>query len=228
VVESISDGVFFRVPPVLPRGRHELSREQVIAAQRERLMIAMTELVADRGYSGVGIRDVSARAGVSSGAFYECFEDKDACIFAAYDRFISVVLGRLSVAVDPERDWHGWVLRVVEGYLGALVLDPVVGRAFQVEMDALGSLARARRREALHGLAAFIRSARERLWSDADAPLPQTAYIGVVYAVRQIASDALERESHPDLAALAPDLAAWIAPTLAGEVPVPLPSLPSS
>jgi AcrR family transcriptional regulator len=212
----IRDGVFFHIPVVLPRGRHELTREQVLAAQRERLMIAIAELMADRGYKNVGVREIAARAGVSRGAFYDCFPDKEACVFAAYDRFIGVLLERLAGSVRPDQEWEAFVLGLVQAYLGTLQADLVVGRAFQVEMDALGPEARRRRRQALVGLAQFIRTERERIWSSRLAPIPMSAYIGAVYAVRQIASDALDEEPQPDLLALAPEVASWIGDMLSG------------
>ena len=46
---SVTDGVFFTMPPVLSRGRHDLSRDDVLAIHRERLMIAATELLASEG-----------------------------------------------------------------------------------------------------------------------------------------------------------------------------------
>jgi hypothetical protein len=66
----VRPGVFFDVPAALPRGRHQLSRGQVRDAQRQRLMIAFTELLADRGYAGVrihlasvyGVRDLACDA----------------------------------------------------------------------------------------------------------------------------------------------------------------------
>lgn len=94
--DRIASGLFFSVPDTLPRGRHGLSREQVAAAHRERLMIAATELMAAGGYRGVGVREVCARASVSAAAFYACFPDKEACIYAAYERFIGVLTDRLT------------------------------------------------------------------------------------------------------------------------------------
>lgn len=61
VTARITEGVFFTTPPDLPRGRHELSRDDVLTAQRERLMIATTELMADSGYQGVGVRQIAKR-----------------------------------------------------------------------------------------------------------------------------------------------------------------------
>jgi hypothetical protein len=51
-----------------------------------------------------------------------------------------------------------------------------------------------------------------RLEPDGKPPetTPWTAYIGVVYATRQLASDALDTESTPDLVALGADLETWL------------------
>ena len=76
MTNPIRDGIFFTLPPALPRGRHKLPREQVTAAQRERLLAAMTELLAARGYLGFGPADIAGRAGVSLGTFYGCFRQQ--------------------------------------------------------------------------------------------------------------------------------------------------------
>ncbi len=48
-IERVRDGVFFTLPDALPRGRHQLTRGQVTDAQRARLLVAVTELLAARG-----------------------------------------------------------------------------------------------------------------------------------------------------------------------------------
>jgi AcrR family transcriptional regulator len=178
-------------------------------------MASMTELMAARGYREVKVGEVAARAGVSRAAFYDCYSDKEACAFAAYDRFIEVLLGRLSSTEQPEL-WDGYMTKLLDAYLGTLQQDLVVARAFQVEMDAVGREARERRRVALVRFAEFLRGERERLAiSDPRlAPLPRSAYLGVVYAARQIASDALDAEPHPDLLSLVPELADWMSQLL--------------
>ncbi|GGN08341.1 AcrR family transcriptional regulator [Actinoplanes campanulatus] len=209
-MDRITDGVIFTVPAGLPRGRHVLAREQVVAAQRERMMIAATELLAAGGYRGFGVREICARAAVSRAAFYECFADKDACVHAAYDRFIAVFLARLTVAANRGEDWPGCVREFVAAYLGTLESDLVAARAFGVEMDALGRAARDRRRAALTHLAGFIRELRERRFPGTIGDTPLSAYVGAIYALRQIASDALDAEPVPGLSALVPELSTWL------------------
>jgi AcrR family transcriptional regulator len=208
MTERVRGGLFFQAPVVLPRGRHTLTREQVLAAQRERLMAAMTELMAERGYRAVKVGEIAAQAGVSREAFYQCFTGKEACAFAAYDRFIDVLLARVIAAVGPADDLDTFMLGLIGGYVETLQQDLVVARAFQIEMDAVGQHARERRRQALVRFAEFIRARREELI--ADEPLPMSAYLGVVYAARQLVSDTLDTQERPDLVSLAPELASWM------------------
>ena len=210
-VKPVTDGVLFTLPESLPRGRHRLSREHVHEAQTERLLAATTELLAARGYRGFGIGDIASRAGVSLQAFYECFESKDACVFAGYDRFITVLLQKMvAVEVTPD-DRLGYTAALLDAYLATLQEDLVVARAYQVEIDALGTAARARRRDSLTLFAKFIREEDARASDDGQPSQPWTAYIGVVYAARQLASDALDTSAKPDLTALGDELRIWIA-----------------
>ncbi|GAA4981446.1 helix-turn-helix domain-containing protein [Kineococcus glutinatus] len=205
--DRIADRVFFARPPALPRGRHDLDPAQVAAAQRERMMIAATELMAAGGYRGTGVREICARAAVSRAAFYECFADKDECISAAHDRFIAV-LGDTLAAAPGGRDWPACVTGLLRSYLGLLQRDLVTARAFLVETDALGRPARRRRREAALRLALLLHRRREGLPGGGRVPL--SAHVGAVYAVRQITCDALDDDA-PDLPALLPELAGWLA-----------------
>jgi AcrR family transcriptional regulator len=202
-----------KLPGALPRGRHNLPREQVSDAQRERLLAAVTELLAARGYRGFGIGQIATRAGVSLGAFYECFGGMDECVFAGYDRFIEVLLEKMAAVEVPDDDRGRLVAGLLGAYFETLQQDLVVARAYQVEIDALGPPARERRRDALTLFATYIRDRLARTTEDGQPPakLPWTAYIGVVYAARQLASDALDTAAEPDLTALEADLEAWIA-----------------
>jgi AcrR family transcriptional regulator len=212
-VSSVTDGVFFAPPEELPRGRHNLSRKEVRTVQRERLLAAATELLAARGYRGFGPGEVARRAGVSLATFYDCFENMEECVFAGYDRFIEVLMGRmLDIDADSLPGRGEAVRAVIDAYLQTLQSDLVVARAFQVEIDALGPEARERRRNSLGVFAGFIRDVTLRTAPGGDtAPdLPWTAYIGVVYAARQLASDELDRPE-PDLVGLGEDLVVWVA-----------------
>src|SRR5215208_4754465 len=85
---------------VLPRGPHHLAREEVLASQRGRMLEAMAQVVADKGYGAATVADVIERAGVSRKTFYEHFKDKEACFLAAFDTAVEIVLAAVRGA-DP-------------------------------------------------------------------------------------------------------------------------------
>ena len=215
-VPRIRAGVFFTPPAPLPRGRHGLTRADVVAAQRERLLIAATELLAAHGYVGLSTKQICARAGASLTAFYQCFETKEECIFEAYDRFIAVLIERLVAITDDDEAWEEYIWALVREYFAVLRSDPVVARAFQVEMDALGAAARERRREALTGLAQLAYDTFELRDASRVVGMPVDAYLTVVYGIRQIASDAIDQGDH-ELATLSIDGEAWLARFMGGE-----------
>lgn len=134
--------------PALPRGRHRLSREEVAASQRGRILDAMAHTVAERGYAATSVTDVVARAGVSTKAFYEQFSDKEDCFLATYDTGIAVLLEVMRAATvpgrgSPERRFE----RTLAAYLDALVAERAFARTFLIEVYAAGPRALERRRE---------------------------------------------------------------------------------
>lgn len=90
-------------------------------------MAAALELFAERGYGAVAIEDIAEAAGLTKGAVYYWFADKDDLgrdiQHDLYDRLTNLALQ----ALDPEGD-------AVSN----------MRRAFQVYLDALGSLGQAR------------------------------------------------------------------------------------
>ncbi len=141
-------------PKQLPRGPHHLSRDQVAQSQRERLLEAMAEAVADKGYAKTSVADVLSRAGVSRATFYQLFKDKDDCFRAAFDAFAarlaelmgSVLEGvRLAGSVDPMVKLD----QVLTTYLAVLQNAPALARTFLVEVYAAGPDAVAQRRASM-------------------------------------------------------------------------------
>ncbi|GEE00976.1 hypothetical protein nbrc107696_14220 [Gordonia spumicola] len=215
-IPRITEGAFFTTPPRLPRGPHGMTRDEVAAVQRERLMIAYTELVAADGYHSVGVRDVVARSSMSRTAFYDAFDNLDACADAAYQRFITVLVSTMIERLRATDVSHE-VPTVILAYLEALQYDLVVARAFQLEFDAAGPASRSRRREALTFVATVLRDEHRRIAEqddDLEPDLPTSVFLAVVYAVRQMASDALDGPGTPDLTAIEPPLSAWITQSL--------------
>jgi AcrR family transcriptional regulator len=132
----------------LPRGRHGLSREEVLASQRGRILAAIAEAVAEKGFARTTVADVIARAGVSRETFYEQFSDKEECFLAALDTGANGLAALLqnataSSAGEPlER-----LERMLELYLATLAAAPQFAKVFLIDAYGAGPVATARRIE---------------------------------------------------------------------------------
>ena len=124
----------------LPRGRHELTRAAVQASQRSRLLDAVAESVAEKGYAAVTVGDVVARAAVSRRTFYEQFADLEACFLEAYQAGMELLLDEIRVAVRaaPAAGWRDRVETSVRAYLDALAARPEAAWAFSIEAVGAG------------------------------------------------------------------------------------------
>jgi AcrR family transcriptional regulator len=199
----------FATPLPLPHGPHELSREQVAGSQRTRLMVAFTELMAERGYAAVRLAELVTRAGVSKATFYEHFADKEQCMLAAYEHFAEALIAAIAplLAEDAPRITD-FVRNLITRYIEVLGRDLVAARAFLIELDAAGPEARKRRRYERQAVTNLIadRHQQFRASDPVLAPLPTIAYEAIIDAATGIVRDRLESERHPDLTDLIPDL----------------------
>jgi AcrR family transcriptional regulator len=132
----------------LPRGKHGLTRDQVVRSQRGRIFRAMAQTMAEQGYAGTSIAQVLRAAGVSRETFYEQFSSKEDCFMGAFEAAVQVVLAGMSRAPATgrpglERFEHG-----LRAYLDALAAEPVFARVLLIEVYAAGPEA-LRRRAAL-------------------------------------------------------------------------------
>src|SRR4051812_50221854 len=108
---------------VLPRRPRPNMRQELRASQRGRLICAVADAVAAKGYAATSVAAVSALAGVSRKAFYEHFEDKEACFLASYDTGAEAIHAAMVAAVDDRMGWQGnlragfttWVSGVAAG-----------------------------------------------------------------------------------------------------------------
>jgi AcrR family transcriptional regulator len=131
----------------LPSGRHRLTPEAVAESQRGRLLFAMVEVVAEKGYAATTVADVVEHAGVSRRTFYEQYPSKEACFLAAYDTGIEILLGRLrdAQAALGDIDWRARVRSDLETHLDLLAAQPSFARALHLEILGAGPAALERR-----------------------------------------------------------------------------------
>src|SRR3954466_3767124 len=132
-------------PRPLPRGPHNLARDDVRASQRQRMLDAMAETVAGKGYAGTTVGDVVAGAGVSRKTFYEHFRDKEDCFLAAFDAGVDDLLAAIVAAEPAGPGWKAALRARVRAYLSPLAGPPEFAHAFLVEVFTAGPRALERR-----------------------------------------------------------------------------------
>ncbi len=182
-------------PRELPRGPHRLEREVVLASQRGRMLEAIAEVVAAKGYAASTVADVIGRAGVSRRTFYEQFSDKEACFLAAYEAGVELLIGAVrAVSVEGEDLLAGARARV-RAYLETLAAEPAFARTFLIEVAGAGPAA-LELREVVHDrFAALLREqvdvARTRL-PELPKP-PEEVYLAAVGATDLVVSRLVAR-----------------------------------
>lgn len=123
----------------LPRGRHGLSRELVRASQRMRLLDAMAELMAEKGYAHVTIADIVGRGGVAKRTFYEYFADKEAGFQAVGEYLASKIAEAIVLTHDPSMNLYARTEATIRGMLQVLQDHPTYARACFLDVWAAGA-----------------------------------------------------------------------------------------
>lgn len=107
------------------------------SAQRARLLDAIVEVVAAKGYDAATVADIVRVARISRGTFYELFDSKRACFGAAYLLGSEVLEHRVDEAVADAVDWRDELRLGIRAYLTALVTEPRFAQVFLTETRAI-------------------------------------------------------------------------------------------
>jgi AcrR family transcriptional regulator len=131
--------------------------------QRERLVAAMAEVCAERGYADASVADVVKRAGVSSVTFYRLFADKRDCMLAAHRQLLGRLLEEVDRACEAESGREGEMRAGIRTALSLLAADPPTARLLSVEILALGPEGAKRHDTAVEAFATRLRAGRVSL-----------------------------------------------------------------
>jgi AcrR family transcriptional regulator len=169
----------------LPRGRHGLPREAVTDSQRVRILAAMIEVVAARGYTDTRVVDVIGTAGVSRKTFYELFDSKEDCFLAAYDILLGRALEQAEAGFTgrPGASWPERIEAGLRAVLAHLAAHPEEARFALVEVLAAGPKALARRDAALRQFTGFIETGRSESSVDLPGSTAQTIAGELVFLI---------------------------------------------
>ncbi len=110
----------------------------VADSQRGRILGAMAEACAAKGYPGVTIADVCKGAGVSRATFYELFRDKADCFEATIELALAEATSAIVGAYSADKPWPTTVRDAVAALLRLLSERPALARAALVDAPATG------------------------------------------------------------------------------------------
>jgi AcrR family transcriptional regulator/DNA-binding MarR family transcriptional regulator len=156
----------------------------VLEMQRRRLLSALMELAAEQGLEGASIGRICKRAGVSRRTFYELFEDRDACLLAAFDEALGRISTPVLVAYQTPGSWRERTRAALAALLARLDAEPGLARLCLIEALRAGPDVIQRRRRVLEQLAEAIDGGRaQSRHGDAVSSLTAQGVVGGALSV---------------------------------------------
>jgi AcrR family transcriptional regulator len=147
-----------------------MSAAEVASHQRARIHGAMIEIVGERGYAAVTVRELARLAGVSTRAFYEHFESKEECFLSTYELVVRRIAAGVVAAQNGEPDWRERLRLAFDAFAREVEGKPRAARLALVEAFTVGSAALERMRRAESIFEAMICESFGRAPDDVEVP----------------------------------------------------------
>lgn len=114
--------------------------------RRARIIEAVADLIADRGYRGVSMTDIGEKVGISATAIYRHFPNKDALLVAVFDRSIDQLLEEERRTRQQLTDPRAALADLVARQIDFVVDEREFARVYHGEADQLPEADRRRLR----------------------------------------------------------------------------------
>jgi AcrR family transcriptional regulator len=170
-----------------PRGEREVQREAVAAQQRERLLLATGQLMAERGCAGTTIERIAKRARVSTITFYDHFASKEEALVAAFERVVGEGRAELAERVPGDLPWPEQVREGLRAVLAMIAAKPEWGRVCLIETQKGGPGLLAHYEAVLDSAVPKLREGRRFAADAAGLPeaLEETTAAGIAWLLRE-------------------------------------------
>lgn len=130
--------------------------------QRRRILRALGELVAERGYADVTVELTVKRARVSYKTFYKHFDGKEDCFAVLFESVLHSTKRQIREHLDSEGgSWPDEVILALEISVERIVADPLIARAVIVETPTVSPALRERYEHATKAFIPLFRAGRE-------------------------------------------------------------------
>jgi AcrR family transcriptional regulator len=138
------------------------TREATGSSERERILAALIEVAAERGYGETTIESILERAEVDRPAFDRHFRGKYDCFLSAWQEQNEECLATMVQAYESRQEWPDRLRAVAYQVIEGLSRDPCRA-SFGVEVLAAGDAARARRDMTMRVIASLIDAGRQEM-----------------------------------------------------------------
>jgi AcrR family transcriptional regulator len=200
----------------MPPGRHLIPSDFVSQNQRERMLLATAELVAERGYQKTTIELIAKTSKVALVTFYEHFSSKEDCFLAAFDETVVAAREVFAELLDPEEDWQEQISSGLEIFLEMVVKEESRAKLCIVEAQAAGSASLARYQAMLESVAPKLREGRN--FNPRAARLPDGLEVAIAGGIVWLVHQRLVAGEVDDLKALLPEMLQVTLTPYVGEV----------
>jgi AcrR family transcriptional regulator len=140
----------------LPRGEGNVSRSFVVHNQRERILDALANLSAAKGYGATTIPEIVQEAAVSVQAFYEHFSGKEDAFLVAYELGHRKALAIVERAYESQEDWTTAVRAGIAALLEFLASEPAYAHLALIDTLTASPKAANAAYHAVNGYAAML------------------------------------------------------------------------
>jgi AcrR family transcriptional regulator len=170
-----------------PPGRHPLPREFIAQHQRARIISALAEEAAEKGYRAVTVADVVRRARIARNTFYENFACKEECFLAASEFAVEEALHRVVEAAGEVESWADRVDVGLAAFLSYVASEPALARMCILEALTAGPAAVERYERAIGAFVPLFRLGRRISPNGKDLPetLEETIVGGIFWILYQ-------------------------------------------
>lgn len=186
--------------------RPELPKEFVAGHKRRRMMDAVAELTADKGYEATKIADIVRSAAVARKTLYDNFDGKEDLFLSAIDAAMTEMRLAVEAACESTNgDAEAGIVAGLEALLDFIAEHPAAARMFMVEaISATPSSAR------LYDSAMrdFVELLRRRAPRQAD--LPETIEESLVGGAAWIVQQQIRRGEAESVGDLLPELSQFV------------------
>jgi AcrR family transcriptional regulator len=200
----------------LPPGRHLIPSDFVSQNQRERMLLATAELVAERGYQKTTIELIAKTSRVALVTFYEHFSSKEDCFLAAFDETVAAAREAFAELLDPEQPWQEQISSGLEIFLEMVVKEEPRAKLCIVEAQAAGSASLARYQAMLESVAPKLREGRD--FNPRASRLPDGLEVAIAGGIAWLVHQRLIAGEVDELKALLPEMLQVTLTPYVGEV----------